>query len=215
MKNIAQNYEKIRQELPNNVTLVGATKDKSASQIREAINAGLENIGENYVQEALEKYDELGEDAKHIKWHFIGHLQRNKVKKVVPVFDLIQSLDSEELAEEINKRAIQLNKKMQCLVEVNIAQEESKFGIAPNELNTFIENLRKFENIELLGIMIMEPYSEDPETARPYFKKAKALFDSVPEFSILSMGMSTAYKIAIEEGSTMVRIGSGLFGRRE
>lgn len=217
---ISENYKKIRNEIPDYVTIVAASKTRSAREILELINTtGCRDIGENYVQEAREKYNELGCSAEKFRWHLIGHLQRNKVKSALEIFDEIQSVDSLRLAEAINKSA---EKPITVYVEVNIGEEKTKSGIKINEVKNLILNISHLENLRVEGLMTIEPYSENPEDARVYFKKMKNLFYEIQNLKIsnvnmktLSMGMSNSYKVAIEEGSNMVRIGTKIFEKRK
>lgn len=215
-------YLQIKKELDaKNVTLVAVSKTKPASDILELYELGQRDFGENYVQELVEKAEQLPKD---IRWHFIGHLQSNKVKYIAPFVHLIHGVDSEKLLKEINKQAVKLNKAIDVLLQIHIAQEETKFGLDEGELNLIIsqfENL-KIENAIIRGFMGMASFSEDMNLVRSEFQMLKRLFDKVnaqyaminDQFSTLSMGMSGDYAIAIEEGSTMVRIGSLLFGAR-
>lgn len=201
------------------IVVVGATKAVDVDRIRAAIAAGLTDIGENYIQEALRKYEIIG-DA--VRWHFIGHLQTNKAKHVIQFCDLIQSLDRLSLAEELNKRAAQLGRTIDVLVEVNIGQEETKFGVPPDEVVEFIRTAAKFEWIRVRGLMCIPPYKPDPEDVRPYFRRMRELYEQVERAKInrvcmdyLSMGMSNDFEVAIEEGANMVRIGTAIFGPRQ
>jgi len=216
MSNIDMKCKEIRNGIPLSVALVAAVKGRSAEEITEAISAGIEIIGENYVQEAIRKYSEIG-DA--VKWHMIGHLQRNKVKEASKIFDCIQSVDSLRLAREIDKQCGKLGKVMPVLIEINIAGEESKYGIKPEEAAAALRQIAALPNLEVEGLMTMEPYSTNSEDSRPYFKRMKQLFDDVRsqnipnvKMKILSMGMSNSYLVAIEEGGNMVRVGTKLFG---
>jgi len=221
MTNIQMNYEAIKKEIPDYVTLVAATKTRTVEEIKEAIDAGIEVIGENYVQEAVEKYEEIGDI---VKWHLIGHLQKNKINKALPIFDVIQTVDSIEKAKQIDRRVQKSGKKViPVYIEINIGNEDSKDGIKP-EYETLKELacwIAESEHLRLEGLMTMGPRFGDPENARPYFRKTKSLFDKINsevpnvELKVLSMGMSNSYKVAIEEGSNMIRIGSKLFGPRE
>jgi PLP dependent protein len=230
-------YEAIKKELQQkNVTLVAVSKTKPAEDILELYNSGQRDFGENYVQELVDKEAQLPKD---IRWHFIGHLQSNKVKYIAPFVHLIHGVDSENLLKEINKQALKNNRIIDVLLQVHIAQEETKFGFSEEELNLIIsqyENL-KMRGISIRGLMGMASFSDDMNKIRKEFKGLKALFDKTHSalsiepsafslqpsalgiqpsaFSILSMGMSGDYKIAVEEGSTMVRIGSLIFGERE
>ncbi len=200
--------------IPKNITLVAATKTISIQEIEQAIAAGIKIIGENYVQEAEEKYAEL---KGKVQFHCIGHLQSNKVSRAVRIFDLIQTVDSTKLADEIEKHCAEINKTMPVLIEINIAKEESKTGCLPEELDTLIRHMSTLPHLKLHGLMTMAPFTENPEASRPYFKRMRSLFDKYQEqynFTTLSMGMSDSYEIAIEEGATMIRLGTKLFGSR-
>jgi len=203
---------------PSSIIVVGATKSVDVERIKAAINAGLKHIGENYVQEAMRKYEAIG-DA--VKWHFIGHLQTNKAKYVVRFFEVVQSLDRISLAEELSKRALMLGRKIDVLIQVNIGAEETKFGVPPEDAIDFIKAAAKFEGIRIRGLMCIPPYKDDPEDVRPYFRKMVWLAEAVTKAKIsnvsmdyLSMGMSHDFEVAIEEGANMVRIGSAIFGPR-
>ena len=217
-----ESYEKIKAELDaKQVLLVAVSKTKPVEDIQALYNLGQRDFGENYVQELVDKQIALPKD---VHWHFIGHLQSNKVKYIAPFVHLIHGVDSLSLLKEINKQAVKNNRTIDCLLQIHIAQEETKFGFDEEELNLLIsefENL-KMQNVNIVGLMGMASFSDDMNKVRIEFKKLKALFDKLNQLSIvncqlsvLSMGMSADYKIAIEEGSTMVRIGSLLFGARE
>jgi len=215
---IKENTINILRELPDKVELVGAAKTRTPEEILEAVDGGLKIVGENYLQEALEVHEKIG---NLVKWHFIGHLQKNKVKKAVRIFDMIESVDSSGLAKEINKRCCIINKIMPVLLEINSGKEPQKNGILPEETESLIKDISKFENIRIMGLMTMGPIFGDPEDARPYFQVTKKLFDKIRGMNIprvtmkyLSMGMSNTYKTAIEEGATLIRIGTKLFGQR-
>lgn len=204
----------------DDVLLLAVTKTHGADEINEAIAAGATDIGENKVQEILEKYDKVNP----VKWHLIGHLQTNKVKQVIDKVVMIHSVDSIKLAKEIDKRAAAHGIIMDILIQLNIGEEESKTGIKVEELFPMIEEIvNDFHNIRIKGLMCIPPASDDPEDSRVYFKLAKELFDKMKTFSypdevyspqVLSMGMSGDFEVAIEEGSTLVRVGSSIFGRR-
>lgn len=216
---IKERYQKIRREIPEYVTIVAAAKTRTAKEILEAIEAGIEIIGENYVQEAEKVWREIGGRAK---WHFIGHLQRNKVKKAVKIFDMIQTVDSLQLAEEIEKRCSQIDKIMPILIEINIAKEETKTGVNPEEAKKLIRAISAFSHLKIKGLMTMGPQLGNPEEARPYFTATRKIFQDIKrkkiphvDMEILSMGMSNSFRVAIEEGANMVRLGTVLFGPRE
>ena len=219
MSEIRTRYEEIIRGIPCGVTLVAATKGRTVEEIQKAIDAGIKIVGENYVQEATNKHSKSNARAR---WHMIGHLQRNKVKDALSIFECIQSVDSLRLAKEIDKQCRRLCKVMPILVEVNIAGEESKYGVRPEETSDMIRQIALLPNLRIEGLMTMEPYFGNPEDARPYFSRMKRLFDEIEshditnvEMKLLSMGMSNSYEVAIEEGSNMVRIGTRLFGPRK
>jgi len=211
-----ENYTSINGELRAcNVTLVAVSKTKPVEEIRELYDLGHRDFGENYVQELAEKAEELPKD---IRWHFIGHLQTNKVKFIIPFVQLIQGVDSLKLLKEINKQAAKAGRVVDCLLQIHIAQEETKFGLDRNELKEVMADLVSLPNARVLGLMGMASFTGDMDKVRKEFGGLKCIFDQArqnhPDLQILSMGMSSDYKIAIEEGSNMVRIGSLLFGER-
>jgi pyridoxal phosphate enzyme (YggS family) len=215
---IEANVKQILAELPDGVRLVAAAKTRTAEEIRRAIAAGIEIIGENYVQEAEEVFSGVGRGAK---WHFIGHLQRNKVKKAVPLFDMIETLDSVALALEIEKRCARLGKIMPVLIEINSGREPQKFGVLPEEAESLVREVAVLEHVKIQGLMTMGPIFGDPEEARPYFVETRRVFESLRELDIpgvsltdLSMGMTNSYRVAIQEGANLVRIGTKIFGPR-
>ncbi|MBE6010151.1 MAG: YggS family pyridoxal phosphate-dependent enzyme [Lachnospiraceae bacterium] len=201
------------------VTLIAVSKTKPVSLLEEAYQAGARHFGENKVQEMMDKIPALPED---IKWHMIGHLQRNKVKYLIGKTTLIHSVDSMRLAEEISRLSVKNNCLTDILIEVNIAEEESKFGTSRNEAISLVEEVSGLPGIRICGLMTIAPYVEDPEDNRKYFREIKKLsvdianrnIDNV-SMSILSMGMTGDYEVAIEEGATMVRVGTGIFGERD
>lgn len=216
-------YKTIAAELKEKkVALIAVSKTKPIEDILELYHLGQRDFGENYVQEMVEKYQQLPKD---IRWHFIGHLQSNKVKIIAPFVSLIHSVDSEKLLKEIDKQAKKNNRIIDCLLQVYIAKEETKFGLDEGELhsivtrvfdtdyaNTVTEN--SFKNVCIKGFMGMASFTNDQEIVRKEFRFLESLFDKYPTFNILSMGMSADYKMAIKEGSNMVRIGSLFFGKR-
>ena len=211
---IKEAYQQIHEELRLlNITLVAVSKTKPIEDILELYNLGHRDFGENYVQELAEKAEKLPTD---IRWHFIGHLQTNKVKSIVPFIYLIHGVDSLKLLKEIDKQAEKNKRVIDCLLQVHIAQEETKFGFDETELLN--SELKQFSNVRIKGLMGMASLTDDINKIRIEFKSLKILFEKLKtqnlELSILSMGMSADYKIAIEEGSNMVRIGSLLFGER-
>ena len=209
-----EKYQEINEELRlSSITLVAVSKTKPVEDILELYNLGHRDFGENYVQELAEKAELLPND---IRWHFIGHLQTNKVRSIVPFIYLIHGVDSLKLLKEIDKQAEKNKRVIDCLLQVHIAQEETKFGF--NETELFGIELKQFQNVKIKGLMGMASLTDDINKIRIEFKSLKTLFEKLkaqnPELSILSMGMSADYKIALEEGSNMVRIGSLLFGER-
>jgi pyridoxal phosphate enzyme (YggS family) len=220
MNEIKSNLENVLSTIPTNVKLIAVSKMKPAELIKEAYNAGQRAFGENKVQELREKQPELPED---IEWHMIGHLQSNKVKYIAPYVALIHAIDSFKLLIEINKRAKSNNRIIKVLLQIHIATEESKFGFNKDEVFELLNNpeLKTLENVQINGLMGMATNTKDMGLIRSEFKGLKELFDqiqneylSIDTFSELSMGMSNDYQIAIEEGSTMVRIGTAIFGLR-
>ena len=204
--------------MPDEVLLVAAAKQRSVDEVEEAVLAGISIIGENYIQEARSKIEILGSKAR---WHFIGHLQKNKVKYAAAIFDMIETIDSVELAIVLDKECQKIKKVMPVLIEVNSACEPQKTGIIPEKVEEVIDKLSGLNNITLMGLMTMGPWLSDPESLRPYFKRTKELFDKISNkfsdkssWKYLSMGMSSSYMIAIEEGATMVRVGEAIFGPR-
>ena len=215
-------YSKILTELGSEVKLVAVSKTKSADEIMELYNLGQRDFGENYVQELVEKYEQLPKD---IQWHFIGHLQSNKVKFIAPFISLIQGVDSYKLLQEMNKQGKKINKIINCLLQVHIATEETKFGLNETELSELIEhaitNAHELTNVRICGLMGMASFTDNMEKVRSEFKYLKSLFQKHSQLSThnyqlstLSVGMSADYKVAIQEGSNMVRIGSLIFGER-
>ena len=215
---IRNNIALARQKSPHpdqDVTLVAVTKMHSAEEIQEVLAAGQTLLGENRVQELLDKYDAVGDAAT---WHIIGHLQSNKVKYITEKVAMIHSLESESLANELSNRMQALGKTMDCLVQVNIADEESKFGLERNEVLPFIKRVSQLPGIHIKGLMHIAPYFEDPEDVRPIFREMYRLFEELKalelpgvDMEILSMGMSHDYQVAIEEGANMIRVGSSIF----
>lgn len=203
---------------PEDITLISVTKTHGAELINEAIDAGAKDIGENKAQELCDKYD----DVKPVRWHFIGHLQTNKVKTIVDKVAMIHSVDSEKLAAEIDKRAKASGIVMDILVEINIGMEDSKSGATEDEARNLIKKIRdEYQNLRVRGLMCVPPITDNPENSRRYFRKLKDIFESIKElsedenFDTLSMGMSGDYEVAIEEGATVVRVGTAIFGARE
>ncbi len=215
---IEENVKKILGELPEGVQLVGAAKTRTPEEILEAVEAGLEIIGENYVQEAERAFQVIGDRAK---WHMIGYLQRNKAKKAVKVFDVIETVDSMKLAKEIDKSCEKIGKVMSVLIEINSGEESQKAGILPEEAIPLIQEMSALKNIKIVGLMTMGPFAGNPEDSRPFFKKTREIFERLKErglpgveMKVLSMGMSNSYQVAIEEGANLVRLGTKIFGER-
>ncbi|PKA96601.1 hypothetical protein B0O79_0239 [Flavobacteriaceae bacterium MAR_2009_75] len=214
---IKENLQKILETIPEHVTLVAVSKTKPIEELMEAYESGQRIFGENKVQEMVGKWDELPKD---IHWHMIGHLQRNKVKYMAEFVSLVHGVDSFRLLKEIDKRASGHNRTIDCLLQMHIAEEDTKFGLDRTELEHMInsEEFKSLQNINIKGLMGMATFTEDQSQIRKEFRQLKSIFDDlkskIPKLDILSMGMSGDYKIAIEEGSTMVRIGSNIFGAR-
>jgi pyridoxal phosphate enzyme (YggS family) len=218
---ISQNIEEICKIIdrdPRDITIIAVTKTIDCDRINYAVGCGMQNLGENKVQEITAKYENI---EKNVKWHLIGHLQTNKVKYIIDKVELIHSVDSISLAEEISRRAIKSGLVKNVLIQVNVAEEETKFGIDYEEIDSFVAQLAHLEGIRVLGLMTIAPYFEDTELVRPVFRQLKEKFDMLAKANILnvemkylSMGMTNDYKQAIEEGSNMVRIGTGIFGAR-
>lgn len=216
-ENIKKACEKVGRDV-NEVTLIAVSKTKPYTAIEEALPTGVKDYGENKVQELCDKYEILPKD---IKWHMIGHLQRNKVKYLVGKVSLIHSVDSIRLAEQIEKEYAKADEIANILIEVNMAQEESKFGITSEETEQLVREIAKFPHIRIKGLMTIAPYTDNPESNRVYFRNMKKLsvdienknIDNV-SMSVLSMGMTGDYQVAVEEGATLVRVGTGIFGER-
>jgi PLP dependent protein len=226
LMDIAQNIEKVWQQIeaacarskrdPNTVTLLAVSKTKPPEIVIEAVQYGLNLFGENRVQEAKAK---ISLCPKNLIWHLIGHLQSNKCRDAVRLFEMIQSVDSLSLAEEINKQASRIGKTMPILLEVNVAGESSKYGYAPQSVTQELEDINSLPNLEIHGLMAIPPWNPDPDSARPYFQQLRRLKQECEDILSaplphLSMGMTNDFQVAIEEGATMVRIGSAIFGER-
>jgi len=216
---IKENVQAILRELPPGVILVGAAKTRSPQEILEAIEGGLQVVGENYVQEAEKAYEVIGHK---VQWHMIGHLQSNKAKRAAKLFDMIETVDSIKLARVLDKCCQKLGREMEVLVEVNSGEEPQKAGVMPGEVVRVVKEIATLENLKLMGLMTMGPFTGDPEEARPYFKKTREIFEEIKSMEIpgvemkyLSMGMSNSYMVALEEGANMVRIGTKIFGERQ
>ena len=218
VNSINKSVIEIKNSLPAGVLLVAAAKTRSPEEVQSVIDAGIKILGYNYLQEAERMHQIIGNT---VQWHMIGHLQRNKVKDAVNLFDMIETIDSVKLAEEVNKRCAAIEKIMPVLIEVNSGKELNKTGVLPENVDELIRQISSFPNIHVQGLMTMGPIFGNPEDARPYFKTTKLAFDRINlagipnvEMRYLSMGMSNSYKIAIEEGANIVRIGTKLFGAR-
>ncbi len=217
---IKENLLKIKSSLPENVTLVAVSKTKPVADLMEAYNAGQRIFGENKIQEMTEKWEQMPKD---IQWQMIGHIQTNKVKFMTPYVSLIHGVDSLKLLEEINKQALKNNRIIDCLLQIHIAEEETKFGLNEEELKDLLasETFKNLNNIKIIGLMGMATFTENQDQIRKEFEHLKSIFDTIKslsivncQLSILSMGMSGDYQLAIACGSTMVRIGSSIFGKR-
>jgi len=215
---IRENVTRLLSELPEGVELEAAAKTRQPAEILEAIEAGVSIVGENYVQEAERARQLIGDKAK---WHFIGHLQKNKVKRAVQIFDMIETVDSQEIAREIDKRCGQIGRIMPVLIELNSGREPQKSGVFPETAVELTVEISTLPNIKVMGLMTMGPFLENPEELRPYFRETRRIFDSIKKLNLpnvdmryLSMGMTDSYRIAIEEGANIVRIGTKIFGEQ-
>lgn len=221
MSSITENLQQIKATLPEHVCLVAVSKLHPIEELKEAYQAGQRVFGESKVQELLPKHAAM---PNNVQWHFIGHLQTNKVKDIVSIVDLIHGIDSLKLLKEVDKQASKQNKKVRCLLQIHIAQEESKFGFSADEVRSLLSDglLGDISNASICGLMGMATFTENKELVRKEFGELKQLFDELKssyfadrsEFTILSMGMSNDYLLAVDEGSTMVRVGSSIFGER-
>lgn len=215
---ITNNLNKIKSQLPKEVTLVAVSKTKTNEAILEAYNAGQRIFGENKVQELVQKHEDLPKD---IEWHLIGHLQTNKVKYIAPFVDLIHAVDSFKLLKEINKQAIKNDRVIDCLLQVKIAEEESKFGLNQSDAEELInsEEVQQLEGVKIIGLMGMSTNTQNESQVENEFNSLKVLFDQLithnPTLTTLSMGMSGDYQLAIKQGSNMIRVGSTIFGERK
>lgn len=216
---IKENLREIQKRIPEKVTLVAVSKTKPISDLQEAYNAGQRIFGENRIQEMVEKYEVLPKD---IKWHMIGHLQSNKVKYMAHFVDLIHGVDKFSTLKEINKQAKKNDRTINCLLQAKIAEEDSKFGMSYQEIDEIVssEKLKNLQNIQIVGLMGMATFTDDENQLHQEFSSLKTFFDTIKlkikdsKFNILSMGMSGDYEIAIQNGSTMIRVGSSIFGNR-
>jgi pyridoxal phosphate enzyme (YggS family) len=228
---ISENVEDVRARIaqaarkagrsPEEITLIGVTKTIDIARIEELLDCGINAIGENRVQELLQKYDSFTGRAIPPAWHLVGHLQTNKVKYIIDKVDMIHSVDSIKLAQEIDRHAKRIEKRVDILIEINVGAEESKFGIEPKDLDKFSDEIVKLTNIRLKGLMTVAPFVEKSEENREIFKKMRLLLIDIAGKignngkCELSMGMTNDYEVAVEEGATMIRIGTGLFGARD
>jgi PLP dependent protein len=220
---IKENVREILKELPDGVQLVTAAKGRNPEEILEAIDAGVKIIGENYIKEAKKAYDAIGRKAK---WHFIGIPQIEKHdllrRKNLQIFDMIETIDCVEIAEEVNIKCAGLNKIMPVLIEVNSGTEPQKFGVLPEDAVSLIKEISSLSSIRVMGLMTMGPRFGNPEDSRPYFVKTRELFDRIKKMNLpgvemkyLSMGMTNSYRVALEEGANIVRVGTKIFGERK
>lgn len=217
-KNINESCNKINRD-PNEVTLIAVSKTKPVEMLKEAYDAGARVFGENKVQEIVDKYDQMPSD---VKWHMIGHLQRNKVKYIVDKVDMIHSVDSYRLAQTIETEAAKKNVTVSVLLEVNVAEEESKFGLKMDEVLPLVQQISELPHVQVKGLMTIAPFVSNPEDNREIFRKLKKLSVDIEAkninnttMSVLSMGMTGDYMVAVQEGATMVRVGTGIFGERD
>jgi pyridoxal phosphate enzyme (YggS family) len=216
---IKQNIAKLLAELPDGVEVVAAAKTRTPEEVLEAVQAGIKIIGENYVKEAKEAYELVGRRAK---WHFIGTLRKHNVrKKVLEIFDMLESVDSLEIAREIDKKCAQIGKIMPILIEVNCGREPQKSGVLPEDVEQLVTEISRLKNIKVMGLMTMGPRFGNPEDFRPYFAETRKTFEKIKglklpnvEMKYLSMGMTNSYQVALEEGANIVRVGTKIFGER-
>lgn len=226
---IAANYLRLREEIPDHVTIIVAAKTRSVEEVMEVIEAGATDIGENYVQETEQMRSHLAEKANRVRWHMIGHLQTNKINKAIGVFDTVQTVDSMEKAATLDRRVERAQEEtLPVLIEINIASEFAKAGIRPDEHEPFepymerlVAEMSELDQLRIDGLMTMGPRLGDPEQSRPYFRRTRRLFERLGTLGLpnvamryLSMGMTNSYHVAIEEGSNMVRLGTAIFGPR-
>jgi len=208
---IEKNLSILKNSIPYNIDIVAVSKTKPVNDLKEAYHAGQRIFGENKVQEMVSKFEKLPKD---ILWHMIGHLQTNKVKYIASFINTIHSVDSRKLLKEIQKQAFKYNREIKCLIQIRIANEETKFGIEPSELEEILNFSKTLPNVKISGLMGMASFTEDKNQIRNEFRSLSNLYNSYNNLRVLSMGMSGDYQIGIEEGSTMVRIGSKIFGER-
>ena len=220
---IAETYRKIRQQVPEHVHIVLACKKRTVQEVAEVIDAGATDLGENYVQEGETLFDALGDKVNKVRWHMIGPLQKNKINKALRIFDMVQTVHSADQADAIDKRAGNISKRISVLIEVNIGEESAKAGVPPEygAVESLARHISAFPHIHLEGLMTMGPFGCSTEELRPYFRKTKEIYDRIRDLNLpdtemkyLSMGMSDSWQVAIEEGSTMIRVGTIVFGQR-
>jgi len=217
---INQNIARLLAELPDGVEVVAATKSRTPEEVLEAVQAGIKIIGENYVKEAKEAYELVG---KRAKWHFIGTFQKHNVRrKALEIFDMIESVHSLEIAREVDRKCAQIGKIMPILIEVNSGREPQKSGVLPDDTEQLVREISGLRNIKVMGLMTMGPRFGNPEDSRPYFVETRKIFEKLKglelpnvEMRYLSMGMTNSYKVALEEGANIIRIGTGIFGERD
>jgi pyridoxal phosphate enzyme (YggS family) len=216
-------YETLRKEVPDHVTILLACKTRTPDEIREVMDAGATDLGQNYVQEAESLMEALGDRAGGVRWHMIGPLQKNKINKALRLFDVVQTVHSMKQAREIQQRAEAVGKHLSVYIEVNIGEESAKSGVPPEQeaVLQLARGISTLSNLRLEGLMTMGPFLDDPEAIRPYFRKTRDIYDHIRSLNepginlhVLSMGMSDSYRVAIEEGSTMIRLGTIVFGPR-
>jgi len=216
---IKQNVVELLAELPEGVQLVAAAKARTTQEVLEAVQAGIKTIGENYVKEAKEAHELVGDRAK---WHFIGTLRKHNVRKtVLEIFDMIETVDSLEIAREIDKKCAQIGKIMPLLIEVNSGRERQKSGVLPEDVERLVRQISGLKNTKIMGLMTMGPRFGNPEDSRPYFAETRMIFENIEalklptvEMKYLSMGMTNSYQVALEEGANIIRIGTKIFGER-
>jgi pyridoxal phosphate enzyme (YggS family) len=217
---IKRNVAELLAELPDGVEVVAAAKARTPEEVLEAVQAGIKVVGENYVKEAKEAYELVG---KRAKWHFIGTLQKHNIRrKVLEIFDTIETVDSLEIATEIDRKCAQIDKIMPVLIEVNSGREPQKSGMLPEDVEQLIREISNLRNIKVMGLMTMGPRFGNPEDSRPYFTETRKIFEKIKglklpnvEMRYLSMGMTNSYKVALEEGANIIRIGTRIFGERD
>ena len=215
---IKESVTKCLKSFPMNILLVAAAKTRTPDEVKSAIDAGVKIVGYNYIQEAEQMFPHVGNS---VQWHLIGHLQRNKAKRAVQLFDMIETIDSRRIAESVDRHCADMGKDMPVLIEINSGRESNKTGVLPEDVDDMVREISALSHLRIQGLMTMGPRFGNPEDARPYFKATKAAFDRLSkekiknvEMQYLSMGMSNSYQIAIEEGANIVRIGTKLFGER-